>query len=142
MTLNQKVTGRAASIPAGLAIAGVISMLVTMLVVVLGGVLVSSEIIAYEHIGYCSMMALLVGSAVAAITAVNRIKHQKMLVCILSGVVYYMILLSVTALFFGGQYRGMGVTLLMVMGGCALGAIISNREKGRGMKRMRRKTHW
>lgn len=139
MTVNQKMTGRAASLPGGLAIAAAVSMLATLVIVVTGAVLVSNEIIAFENIGYCSMAAILLGSFFGAITAVSRIKRQKVLVGILSGGVHYLVLLSITALFFGGQYKGMGVTLLVVIGGSLLGVIFSNREKGRGTTGRRRK---
>ena len=141
MTMNQKMTGRAASLPGGLAIAGAVSMVATLVIVVTGAVLVSNEIIAFENIGYCSIAALLLGSFLGTITAVHRIKRQKVLIGILSGGVYYLMLLSITALFFGGQYKGMGVTLLVVIGGSLLGVILSNREKGRGRNRRHIKIH-
>lgn len=129
MTLNRKVTGKASSIPAGLAVSGTFSMVITLLVVMIGAYMLSNGILPQEQIGYCSMTALLSGSLLGAVTAARRIKHQKLLVGLLNGVVYYLSLLAITALFFGGQYQGMGVTLLLVLGGSAIGAILANREQ-------------
>jgi len=128
MTLNRKVTGKASSIPAGLAVSAAVSMIITLLVVTIGAYLLSKEILPQEQIGYCSMTALLAGSVLGAVTAARKIKHQKFLVGIFSGIVYYLVLLALTALFFGGEYQGMGVTLLLVMGGSMIGAILANRE--------------
>ena len=36
--------------------------------------------------------------------------------CLAAGGGYYLCLLAITALFFGGQYQGVGVTALMVLG--------------------------
>lgn len=128
MTANRKVTGKANSIPGGLAVSAAMSMLITLAVVAIGGYLLSKEIVAQEQIGYCSMVALLAGSVLGAVTAAQKIKHQKLLVGVLNGVVYYLMLLALTALFFSGQYQGMGVTLLLVLGGSVVGAILANRE--------------
>ena len=141
MTVNQKVTGRASSIPGGLAIAGVVSMITTVIIAVIGAILISREIMSQEHIGYCVMLALLVGATAGSVTAASKIKHRKALVTMLSGVVYYLVLLLVTTLFFGGQYRGMGVTLLVIICGSILGLILVNRKRDDGVRRRHKKYH-
>ena len=141
MTLNRKVTGRAMSIPAGLAVSATVSLLVTLLVVVIGANLLSKEILIQENIGYCAMLALLLGSSLGAVTAAKGIKHRKLAVGMMSGGVYYLLLLGITALFFGGQYQGMGVTLILVLGGSLIGAILANRERGKGTVKRRKKSH-
>ena len=141
MILNQKVTGRASSIPGGLVIAGVVSMITTVIIVVIGAILISREIMSQDHIGYCVMLALLAGATAGSATAAGKIKHRKALVTMLSGVVYYLVLLLVTALFFGGQYRGMGVTLLVIICGSILGLILVNRKRDDGVRRRHKKYH-
>ena len=128
MTVNRKVTGKAASVPSGLAVSAAISMLITLIIVAIGAYMISNGILPQEQIGYCSMTALLAGSMAGSIMAARKIKHQKLVTGLLSGAIYYLILLAITALFFGGQYQGMGVTLLLVMGGSAIGAILANRK--------------
>jgi hypothetical protein len=57
---------------------------------------------------------------------------------LISGGIYYLMLLAMTILFFGGHFRGMGVTALMVACGSIL-AILGGFSKGRGGKRSYRR---
>lgn len=63
------------------------------------------------------MVLLIVSSFAGAMISFGRIKRQRMLVCIVSGVIYFAILMSITALFFGGQYSAVGTTALLVLAG-------------------------
>lgn len=98
--------------------------------------LVMDEKMAMEHVGYGIMILLLAASFLGAVTAQGKIKHRKMLVCLLSGLVYFIMLLAATALFFGGQYTGVGVTGLLILGGSGTAALATagqgtNRKKKR-----------
>ena len=141
MVLNKKVSGRASSIPAGLAVSGVASMVTTLMVTAIGASLIARETLPQEQFGFCAIAALLLGSIFGAVTAVKRIKHRKMLVGVLSGVVYYIMLLGMTVLFFGGRFSGLGVTLLVVLCGSLIGALLSSKEPGKGRIKNRRKIH-
>jgi len=110
MVLNQKPTGRAVSMPAGLLFGTLISMGVTLLAVGLIARLASSEYLKETQIGYGIMLTLLAASFAGALAAVGRIKRQRLMVCALSGLIFFLALLSITALFFGGQYEAVGVT--------------------------------
>ena len=138
MTINKKVTGKAASLPLGLAVGALVSILTTILICAVSAHLISTEAIAEEQIGYCSIAALICSTILGAVTAVRKIKHKRLVVCILSGAVYYLILLSVTALFFGGQYQGMGVTLIVILLGSLAALLITGRE-GKGRTPSKRK---
>ena len=131
MVANRKVTGKAASMPAGLAAGGGVSLGLTVALAALVAKLVDGGTLGEGSIGYCAMGILLLSALAGAAVAVGRIKRQRMLVCSLSGAVYYGLLLAMTAMFFGGQYKGMGVTALMVLCGCAL-AVLPELRKGRG----------
>ena len=134
MVINRKVTGKASSIPAGLALGGFVSLLITLILAGIIAKLVSTEKLAEENIGYGVMVLLFTASAAGAITANTRIKRQRLAVSCLSGLVYMGILLSITALFFGGQYEAVGVTALLVLGGSLVTALV-NFKAGRGGKR-------
>lgn len=134
MVINRKVTGTASSMPAGLAVGGLVSLAVTILGSVMAANLVLREMIAESSVGYCAMLILLLASFGGARIAAARIKHRRLYVCILSGVVYYSLLLAITALFFGGQYQGMGVTALVVAAGCGTAALLEKNEKKRRRK--------
>lgn len=134
-----KMTGRASSLPSGLALGALTGMLATVVVTATGAHLIAKELMSQEHIGYCSIAALLSGTMLGAIVASGRVKHRKLLVCLLSGFTYFLILLSITALFFGGQYDGIPVTFITVSIGSLAAALLASREPGSKPKRKRKK---
>ena len=141
MVSNRKSTGTASSIPAGIAIAAIVSLVITLLGSVVSAYLVQSELIRQESIGYASMVVLVVSGAVGALVAMARIKRMRMQMCLLSGVCYFLLLLSVTALFFGGQYEGIGVTALAILSGCGSVAVLSIAGEKRGSTGRRKKAY-
>lgn len=138
MVANQKVTGRAINMPAGIGMGLALCAMITMLGSALIAWLVTRQIIPHSAIGYGSMGILLAASLLGSWLAVNRVKRQRLLVSMLVGLAYYLVLLSVTALFFGGQYSGMGVTALLIMAGSGTVALLGLRGEG-NVKRRRRK---
>ena len=134
MVANKKITGRATSLPAGLAIGAACSLAATLILTTILAKLVESETLPVEKIGYGIMALLMVSSFAGAMIAFGRIKRQRMLVCIVSGVIYFAMLMSVTALFFGGQYSAVGTTALLVLAGSGTAALLGLRQ-GRGTKR-------
>lgn len=141
MIANRKVTGTAASLPGGLAIGAAVSIVTTVLVSAISAHLISSELLAQENIGYCAIAALVCSTILGAWMAVARIKRQKFAVSLLSGLIYYLVLLSVTALFFGGQYRGMGVTLIIVALASVAAALITGRGGKQPHPKRRKKSY-
>lgn len=134
MVANRKVSGRAKSIPAGLGIGLAISMVITLFGSLIIAILLDSQNMQEQSIGYGSMVLLLLSSAAGAVTAATTVKRQLLPVCMLSGSCYYAALLAITALFFGGQYQGMGVTALMILAGCGTVAVILARGKRSGSR--------
>lgn len=117
MRHNRKIKGTATGIPAGLAIGALISLIITMAGAAVTAYLVLKERVGENGIGYASMIVLFIGSTMGAWGAYSSIRKQRLQVCLMSAGVYYLILLAITALFFGGQYQGMGVTALVVLVG-------------------------
>lgn len=124
MAVNQKPTGRAVSMPAGLALGAAASFGMTILAAGILAKLVDTEKLMWENIGYGVMVLLLLASFLGAMVSYRKIKRQRMMVCLLSGVVYFAILISITALFFGGQYESVGVTALLILGGSGTAGIL------------------
>ena len=87
MVANKKITGRATSLPAGLAIGATCSLAATLILTAILAKLVESETLPVEKIGYGIMALLIVSSFAGAMIAFGRIKRQRMLVCIVSGVI-------------------------------------------------------
>ena len=133
MAVNRN-TGRAMSLPAGLAVGAGCSLAMTLGLTAVLAKLVEAETIPVEKIGYGIMVLLVTSSFAGAMVSFGRIKRQRLLVCGVSGVIYFAVLMSVTALFFGGQYSAVGVTALLVLAGSAAAALLGLRQ-GRGAKR-------
>lgn len=138
MARTKKNAVRFSTIPGGLALGAGVSTVVTVLLAALIAKLVQSETLRQDQIGYGTMVLLMMASCLGALTAQGRVKHKRGLVCMLSGAVYFLILCSITALFFGGQYTGFGATALVVLGGAGTAALISGYRAGKGRRRPHR----
>ncbi len=117
--------------PVGFAIGAGVSLGITLLLAVIVAKLVDSGTLTEASIGYCAMVILLLSALAGSLAAWGRIKRRRIMVCGIAGGLYYLLLLAMTASFFGGQYQGMGVTALMVLCGCA-GAALMGLRQGRG----------
>ena len=127
--------GRAMTIPGGALLGAVYALLWTLIASGLLGWLIQTEQLAEKSVGYGSMVILLTASMLGAGMAYRKVKHQRAIVCLTSGGIYLMLLLAVTALFFGGQYSGFGVTVFLIMGGSAATIFLGmERKRGRGRK--------
>ena len=129
MTVNQKVTGTAVTMPVGIGIGCGVSMALTILGAGLVAKLIDMEVLQENAIGYGAMMVILLASISGASVAVRKIKKRILQVSAMVGLFYYAMLLAITALFFGGKYQGMGVTALMILAGCGVVVLIAGREK-------------
>lgn len=134
MTGKLKNTGRATSMPVGLLSGLAVSFGVTILGIGMIAKALDMEKMREGAIGYAVMVLLLAASFAGALVSRNRIKRQYLLVCGLSALMYFLTLLSITALFFGGQYEAVGVTGLLVLGGSML-ALLTGGQGRRGGKR-------
>ena len=126
--------GRAMTIPGGALLGAVYALLWTLMASGLLGWLIQTEQLAEKSVGYGSMVIFLTASMLGAGMAYRKVKHQRAIVCLSSGGIYQMLLLAVTALFFGGQYYGFGVTVFLIMGGSAA-TIFLGMERKRGRER-------
>lgn len=138
MVVNQKPSGRASSMPAGLMAGLVVSLAITVLLAALSAKMVDIQWIGERDIGYCAMVILMAAPFCGARTSQQRIKRQRLAVCAMSGGLYFLSLMGITALFFGGQYEAVGVTLLLVAGGSALTMLIGERTNRVGTRRKKK----
>lgn len=141
MVTNRKVQGLALSMPSGLALGVVISLILTLVSSTLISYMVLSERMAEGAIGYGVMVSVLLSSGCGALAASLRIKRRRLVVCMASGTCYYLMLLCITALFFGGQYQGMGVTALLVLAGSGSAALLGNKGEGKSSKKLKKRRH-
>ncbi len=134
MVVNYKPTGRAVTIPVGLLIGSGFAIAWTLAGAMLTAKLVDMETIPENAIGYGALLTLLSGAFLASEIAYYKIKHLRAAVCMAMGAVYFLLLLAVNALFFGGQYAGVWVTGLVIFAGCGCAVLLGLRQGG-GKKR-------
>ena len=78
-----------------------------------------------------AVVTVFLASASGAFVTAQFVGKQRLIMCILSGGCGYVILVGITALAFGGQYAGLGVTALMaVLGSMLVAAMGVLPEKG------------
>lgn len=129
MRVNRKPTGRAVSVPVGLGWGLLTSVIITLSGCLLAAYLINREILAWNHSGYGVMMILLLSAWAGAAVTAGKIKRRKAMMCLGAGTAYFLLLMAVTALFFGGHYSGVGETGLMIFCGSTLGILTGIREK-------------
>ena len=138
MVVNKKVTGKAVPMAAGVGIGLAVSMVLTIVGAAVTANLILTEKIGESGMGYGAILILLLSSAVGAWLAASMIKSRWMIVCLGAGGIYYLTLLGITALFFGGQYQGMGVTALAILGGCGAVGLLGIRAGNKPRKRVKK----
>lgn len=142
MIVHQKVTGRATSIPVGLAAGLGMAVGFSTLAIALAAYLISEAYLPMDAIGYCAIITLLGSSYFGAKVATGKIKRLRIQMSLISGGIYFLLLLAITAIFLKGEYEGVGVTLFVVASGAILSAITGNSDKNRTGKRIRKKRTW
>lgn len=127
------------SVPGGLLTAGMISMGITVTISLIIANQLNTERITWEQAGYWIMGMLFLASFSGATSAYCTIKRQRLTVSVMSGTVYWVLLLCVTALFFGGNYEAVPETAAIIIAGSGCAAMVSLPQKGR--RGRKRKTH-
>ena len=140
MVVNRKPTGTAKSMPGGLAMGWITSMVITAAACGLLAWLILSGKMGWEAMGYGAMLTLFAASYTGSAVACRTIMHRKLLVCILSGAIYLFSLAAITALMFGGKLDGIWLTALLVAGGTGAAVLVhcaEKRDKRKGRKKRR-----
>lgn len=141
MVKNRKASGRAVSLPAGIGIGTAGALSWTLVTAGLLAKLIEGETLPESAVGYGALVVLLSASFLGAILAFRKVKSKRLQVSLLTAAAYYLCLMAVTAMFFGGQYTGMGVTALVVFGGSGAAVLLGmgngNNRKGRRYPKVR-----
>ncbi len=124
MVANRKVTGKAIPLPAGVGMGVLISMGITLLLCAGTAWLVLTQRMGEGSLGYCVIAILLLATLAGSGAGAFAVKRQRMIVCVAVGAGYFGMLLMCTALFFGGQYEGIGVTALVILSGCLAAGLL------------------
>lgn len=133
-----KSGGKATSMPVGIIWGGLTCMILTLLQSAFVAWLVITQKIDQNQIGYGIMIVLVLSACFGAKVSFWKIKRQRLLVSAVSGLVYFGLLMSVTALFFGGQYSGVGETALMILCGAGLAFLLKRGpQKGHNKRKIK-----
>ena len=115
-----------------------VAVLMTALSVAICAKTVAMAVVSENSAGYCAIAL----TAISALTGVlaAKCKEKRIYTAAIIGLLYIMVLLSITAVFFGGQYMDVGISLISVAAGCILGILLLNnssaRVRSRRSKRM------
>lgn len=138
MTSIKKVKGTAASMPVGVAMGVLTSIIVTFSLAALLTWLAFGGRIEENILGYLVIGVLLIASVLGSLLSAGKVKRRRILVCCLTGLIYYLILLGSTAVFFGGNYRGVGVSGFVVFIGVLTSGLLGLNNDGHRDKRFRK----
>ena len=117
MPITTNRAGTAGSIVRGMAIAAAISITTTILLSVLIASSLNHQKITWTEAGYWIMGMIYITAFTSGKSAYMIIKHQKMAVCLMSGFLYWGILLCTTALLFGGNFGPIWETAGIIIAG-------------------------
>ena len=131
MRVHSKCTGRASSMPVGIAAGVAFAMCISLVFGAVLAFLISREAIRQENMGYWIMPILFLASGAGSCLAYRKVKHQRILVFFLTAGGYLASLLFLTALFFGGQFEGFIPTALLIIGGSGTAFFLSGTRKQR-----------
>lgn len=128
----------AATIPVALGFGLLLSIGVTLALAACSAYLIFAETITEGSMNFCSMITLGVSAAAGAWLAAAKVKSKRMQICLLLGLCYYLLLLSMTALFLGGEYASLASSALAVFLGCGSVAIIGAINKKDNKKKAKK----
>ena len=120
MATKRRATQKEGSVPLGLGL-GLLANLAVVCTGAAGGAwLILWDKLPQDKLGLCALVTVFLASASGAFVTAQFVGKQRLIMCILSGGCGYVILVGITALAFGGQYAGLGVTALMAVLGSML----------------------
>lgn len=122
------------SISIGAAVGAGGSVIVTLMLSVLSASLVGREILPETSIDALTVGVLILSSMCGSLIGYAVTGHHRLPVCLTTGGGYYLLLLASTALFFGGEYRAVGVTALAILGGSGAMVLLGLKEGKRGRR--------
>ena len=121
----------------------VIGAMISMLVMILGiasvAGLIIKNVINEDSTGYVVVIVLLLSSIMGCSFVIKKERKGAFGISVLVGMVYSIMLLLITALGFGDGYRGVPVTILVIVSGCIITVIARKDRTKTGNVRRNRK---
>ena len=115
------------SIPVAIGIGTLISILTMVIGAAVMTLLLANQTIEESAMGYgvllVTILSVVIGSTVSILLARSRV----LVVSLCTTLTFGLVLLAMTAMFFGGQYSGVPVTLLVMAGSAISVALIAGK---------------
>ena len=124
-----KSNKKGAGIPVGVLTGVLVDVMIMLLSAFVLAWLITAEKMPLDAAGYAAAIVLFLSAFSGALAASKIVKRLRAQICLMTGGAYYLILLVMTAVFFGGQYRDCGIAAILVSGGCGSAALLGIKEK-------------
>ena len=125
MVKSKRISGTAMSMAGGIALGVGVSFVISIAGALIMTAMISNQSMPFENVGMGCVVLIAAAALVGAYIAALLIKRRNLLVCGITGLAYFLVLLSVSAMFFGGTYSGVGMGALMVLMGSGGAAVLS-----------------
>ena len=129
MAVKQKISGKGLSIPAGIVFGVFAALAFAMLGALLLALLVMKETVPMSGIGVGAMVIVFAAAVFGCWLASVLTNGKKLLVCALTGIAFFLILLSITAVFFDGVFEGIGISAVLILLGTGVSVLFGLRKK-------------
>lgn len=140
MASKQITTKKDKGLPEALGIGLLAGMAFTLAGTGLLAYLIGNETMDIGTVGAGCIVIHLIGSALSCLVAHAIMKRQRIVVCALSAMCYFLVQIGTTALLFEGQYRGVGAGVLTIVGGGVLSILPGFISRGSGGKKFKIKS--
>ena len=127
MKTSQSRKGR--SIPLSILVGIGASILLTLIVAAIAALLLASERIGIHAVSAIASITVATAAGIGSWVSAKLAEKQRMQVCLITGTGYFLLLLAMTALFFGGSYGQVPVRLLFVLLSSAFVGILGLKGK-------------
>lgn len=104
-----------------------ISLAITALMGMLTALLIQNEKIPEETMGYAVMVMLLLSSYIGSLIACKKQESKNLSTSVITGGVYWALLLIIGVLCFDGTLQAVGETILLILCGSILAAMWTSR---------------
>ena len=131
MVYKQKHMIKGSSMPVIIGVGLIVGWIITILLALAMATIISSGNDKEYLIGTSSIIAVILSSVVSAILVSKRTEHNKMIFALISGIVYFISLLCVNALFYDGTFTGVGYYALLILGASISVGLICSRKPNR-----------
>ena len=132
VNMIQNRNGKMSMKSSALILGTLLSLLATLVGSGILAKLLDAAFLGENSVGYGAMIVVILSSWIGALVSVRKQNGRRMLSSMAVGAAYFLVMLGVNAIFFGGQYSGIGVTALLVFCGSFLAVLSVPLEKRRG----------